>query len=105
MNKQKRYSTVSGGVFLIGLGVLAYSGWWWPGIMFIMGLAASAELILRGKYLQALLALGFFTAVPLLVAVSIPWRIVGPLTLIALGAAAIIRSISQQSVENIPPTK
>lgn len=31
---------VSGGVFLIGLAVLAITGWWWPGILVLIGITA-----------------------------------------------------------------
>lgn len=105
MDKRNHLSTVSGGVFLIGLGVLAFTGWWWPGIMLIIGLAGSVGFILQGKYRHALFTFGFFAAVPLLAAANIPWHIVGPFVLIALGAAAIIRSISQRQTKDVPSTK
>jgi len=98
MNKHNRTPSISGGVFLIGLGILVYTGWWWPGILLVIGLASSAELILRGKYLAALISFGFFAAIPLLVNADIPWRIIGPFILITMGAAAIFRST--QSTEN-----
>jgi hypothetical protein len=98
MNRRNRTPGVSGGVFLIGLGILVYTGWWWPGILLVIGLASSAELILRGKYVAALISFGFFAAIPLLVSADIPWRIMGPFILIAMGAAAIFRST--QSTEN-----
>jgi len=31
--KQRMAGGISGGIFLIGLGVLLATGWWWPGIM------------------------------------------------------------------------
>ena len=45
----------SGGVFLIGLAVLAVFNWWWPGIMFLLGLttlvgSASARQPRAGLY-------------------------------------------------------
>ena len=98
MNRRNRTPSVSGGVFLIGLGILIYTGWWWPGILLVTGLASSAELILRGKYVAALISFGFFAAIPLLAGADIPWRIMGPFILIAMGAAAIFRST--QSTEN-----
>ena len=51
MDKEKkaRASGISGGILLIGLGILLFSGWWWPGIMFAIGLSAGAELVFRGK--------------------------------------------------------
>ncbi len=100
MNRRNRTPSVSGGVFLIGLGILVYIGWWWPGILLIIGLASSAELILRGKYISAMVTFGFFAAIPLLVSANIPWHIVGPFILIAMGAAAIFRSATQPSENN-----
>lgn len=100
MTKRKHTPGVSGGVFLIGLGVLVYTGWWWPGILLIVGLASSAELILRGKYLSALITFGFFSAIPLFLSAHIPWSIFGPFILIAIGAAVIVRSFTLQKVDN-----
>lgn len=95
MKTPRTKNSISGGVFLIGLGLLVYTGWWWPGILLVIGLASSAELILRGKYVAALITFGFFASIPLLVSADIPWRIVGPFTLIAMGVAAIYRNVTQ----------
>ena len=65
MHYKVRNSSISSGIFLIGLGVLAYSGWWWPGILLVVGLSSSAALIMRGKYVPALLTFGFFAVIPL----------------------------------------
>lgn len=105
MNRRNRTPSVSGGVFLIGLGILFYTGWWWPGILLVIGLASSAELILRGKYLAALTTFGFFAAIPLFVSTNIPWQIMGPFILIAMGASAIFRSISQPTEKNNSPAE
>jgi hypothetical protein len=105
MNSQKHMPTVSGGVFLIGLGILVYTGWWWPAILLVIGLASSAELILRGKYVSALVTFGFFAAIPLLVSADIPWHIMGPFILIAMGAAAIFRSVTQSDRNDKKPVE
>lgn len=100
MDNRNRNSSISGGIFLIGLGILAYSGWWWPGILLVIGLASSAELILRGKYILALLTFAFFASIPLLVAANIPWAIIGPFALIAMGVAVIVRNLTGHQSEN-----
>jgi hypothetical protein len=105
MNKRNRTPSISGGVFLIGLGILVYTGWRWPGILLVIGLASSAELILRGKYVAALVSFGFFAAIPLLVSADIPWRIIGPFILIAMGATAVFRSIGQPTENNNKPVE
>lgn len=62
--KRRRASTVSGGIFLICLGVLLFTGWWWPGIMFAIGLSGGAELVFRGKTLRGIGTLVFFLCHP-----------------------------------------
>ena len=56
---------ISGGIFLISLGVLLYTGWWWPGIMIALGLSSGASLIFRGRIWQGILSLAFFCAIPI----------------------------------------
>ena len=53
-DRKKRGSAISGGIFLISLGVLIITDWWWPGIMFALGLSGGAELIFRGKIWRGL---------------------------------------------------
>ena len=45
----KRGNEVFGGVFLIGLAVLFLFGWWWPGILFVLGVALVARTTAEGK--------------------------------------------------------
>ena len=39
----ERNEQLSGGVFLIGLAMLFMTGYWWPGILFVIGAAALAK--------------------------------------------------------------
>lgn len=92
---RKRASAVSGGIFLIGLGVLVFTNWWWPGIMFVIGLSSGGELIFRGKIWRGIGTIAFFSAIPFIVWVvqetEIPWSIVGPLVLISLGVITLVK--------------
>jgi hypothetical protein len=38
-----------GGLWLIGIPVLAATGWWWPGIMVLVGLSAILGAIRRNN--------------------------------------------------------
>lgn len=40
---------LSGGVFFIGLALLFLTGWWWPGIMFVIGATALAQAMAEGR--------------------------------------------------------
>lgn len=94
--KQQKAKSISGGIFLISLGILVFTGWWWPGIMFAIGLSGGAELVFRGKTFQGIGTLAFFCAIPFVVWViqdtEIPWSMVGPMVLIGLGVIALVKA-------------
>ena len=96
MDRKRAASAVSGGIFVICLGILLYTGWWWPGIMVAIGLSGGAELIFRGKILQGIGTLVFFCAIPFFISVvqrvEIPWTAVGALFLIGMGAITIVKA-------------
>ena len=95
MNRRKQASGISGGIFLIGLGILMITGWWWPGIMVVIGLSGGAEQIFRGRTNSGIWTLVFFLGIALVFTLiqntDISWGIIGPFVLIALGAIALVR--------------
>ena len=95
-DKKRKASAISGGIFLISLGVLLATGWWWPGIMIAIGLSGGAELIFRGKTARGIGTLVFFCAIPIVVAIiqatQIPWTAVVALVLIGIGAIVLVKA-------------
>ena len=95
--RKRMASGISGGIFLISLGVLLYTGWWWPGIMFAIGLSAGAELVFRGQTLRGIGTLAFFCAIPIGIWIiqetEIPWTLVGPLVLIGIGVIVLVKAL------------
>lgn len=77
---------------MIGIGILALTGWWWPGIMVVLGIAIGSGLVFRGRYLQGLVVAAIFFAIPLLTATEIPWGIFGPMVLIGVGAVVLVKA-------------
>ena len=65
--KQRMAGAISGGIFLISLGILLATGWWWPGIMVALGLSSGAALIFRGKTWQGIFSLAFFCGIAVVV--------------------------------------
>jgi len=94
--KQRKASAISFGIFLIGLGALLFTGWWWPGIMVVLGLASGAELIFRGQTARGIGALAFFWGIAFIViiirVVNVPWGVVGPLILIGIGVIVLVKA-------------
>ena len=95
MDKRKQASSISGGIFLIGLGVLFLTDWWWPGIMLVIGLSGGAELIFRGQIAKGLGTIAFFCGIPIVIAIvqstHISWAFIGPFILIALGVIMLVK--------------
>lgn len=96
MDKRRTASAISGGIFLISLGILIYTGWWWPGIMIAIGLSSGAELVFRGRIVRGILSLAFFCAIPIVVWIiqkaEISWALVGSLILIGLGVITLVKA-------------
>ena len=96
MDKKKRASSISGGIFLIGLGVLLLTNWWWPGILLVIGLSIGAEQIFRGNTTRGIGTIAFFSAIPIVIALvqstDISWAVVGPFILIVLGVITLVKA-------------
>lgn len=92
-------SGVAGGLILIGVGVLLVTGWWWPGIMVVIGVAMAAERLVSGRVRDALVVLGIFLAIPvgisLMNSIDIPWVWVMALVLIGFGVSGVVRALSR----------
>jgi hypothetical protein len=95
-DKKRKASAISGGIFLISLGFLIVTGWWWPGIMIAIGLSSCAELVFRGRIAQGIGSLVFFCAIPIVVAIiqatNIPWGVAGALVLIGIGVITLVKA-------------
>lgn len=93
MNTKRTKSGIAGGIFLIGLGVLTITGSWWPGLMFVIGLALAADRAFRGNYMQALTAFAVCSAIAVVSTTDIAWNIFGPFILISLGAVVLAQGV------------
>jgi hypothetical protein len=91
---------IAGGIILIGIGMLWITNWWWPGIMLVIGCALAAERFINGQLAQAVGVFALFLAIPLGIAIvqdiNIPWNIVVPFVLIALGIVGVFRAIAHR---------
>jgi hypothetical protein len=98
MGRQR--SGVAGGLILIGIGILLVTGWWWPGIMVVLGVALAAERWLSGRTREAVVVLGIFLAIPvgisLMTSINIPWVWVIALVLIGIGASGVVKAMSSR---------
>lgn len=47
---ESRSDQAAGAIFLIGLGLLFITGWWWPGILFVIAASSIARAISSGRH-------------------------------------------------------
>jgi hypothetical protein len=95
---KRRADQVSGGIFLIGLGLMfAKVLPWWPGIMYVAGAAAIAQGFAEGKRGYALMGGVWLIGLGLLFSVGFSW----PLLLILIGASMLFRNLRGQSSDSV----
>lgn len=85
-NVKQRSNEISTGVFLIGLAILFITGYWWPGIMFVIGIASIAQALGEGKTWYA--AQGGLWAIGIGLVFAVGFSL--PLLLIIIGVSMIL---------------
>jgi hypothetical protein len=93
---ENKKSPIFAGIMLIGLGILVFTGWWWPGIMLVIGTALGVDKFLQGQIKQAIGLFLLFLAIPTAVFIVdngiISPTIFVPVLLIGIGIIVIGRS-------------
>ncbi len=89
------------GISLLGFGILYYTGYWWPGIFYVLGISSGVTGILDKQPLKQFTGTAFFLISALLVTFNVHlgflnsdafWAGV----LMVLGAFVILRSFFQK---------
>ena len=93
--RQRMAGAISGGIFMISLGVLLFTGWWWPGIMVALGLSSGAALIFRGRIWQGIVSLLFFIGIAIAVelgrSTNLSGVVIGAFILIGIGVIILVK--------------
>lgn len=83
---EERVDQVAGGVFLIGLAALFMTGYWWPGIMFVIGASSLARGLAEGRAWYSVQGALWTIGIGLLFAVGFSL----PLLLILIGISMLL---------------
>lgn len=92
MGKQNS-DTISGGVFLIGLGVLFLFDWFWPGILLLMGVVSLVNQWSKGRFASGLASLLVLGGLTIAFSFNFDWAIVFPVALIGLGVIGVVNAL------------
>jgi hypothetical protein len=104
MDKERASSGITSGLLLIGLGVIWFADWWWPGIMVVLGIAIGSGLVFRGRYVPAIVMMAIFFGIPILTEAQIPWDLFAPMVLIGVGVIVIVKAFYlTESPPSTPP--
>jgi hypothetical protein len=106
MDKERVSSGITGGLFLIGLGVIWLADWWWPGIMVVLGIAVGSGLVFRGRYIPAIVVMAIFFGIPILTEAQTPWDLFAPMVLIGVGVIIVAKAFYlKESPSSTPITR
>ncbi len=81
-----RVDQIAGGVFLIGLAILFMTGYWWPGIMFVLGASSLARGMAEGQEWYSVQGALWLIGIGLVFAVGFSL----PLLLIIIGLSMLL---------------
>ena len=85
------------GIFLISLGVLLVTGWWWPGIMVALGLSSGASLIFRGRIWAGIGSLAFFCGIAVIVEIvrrtDVDGLVIAAMIIIGIGVIILFKAL------------
>jgi len=95
MNKEKAAGGITAGLILIGIGVLALTDRWWPGIMVVIGVAVIAGMLYRRQFLSTLPIALIFFGIPAVIELGLSWEIYIPLLLIGLGILSLVDNLAR----------
>ena len=94
--KQRIAGAISFAIFLVSLGVLLVTDWWWPGIMVAIGLSSGAALIFRGKTMRGIGSLVFFCGIAIIVELvrktDIDGVVIAAMILVGIGVIVLVKA-------------
>lgn len=88
---KKKADAISNGVFLISIGILAFSDQWWPGILLALWATLGLREYLTGRYYDLALTTLFLWGLFLLTLLQLNWSVIVPVLLILGGIHLIFR--------------
>lgn len=95
MDREKTAGGITAGLMLIGIGVLAFTDGWWPGIMVVIGIAIIGGMLYRREFLSTLPIGLIFFGIPVVVELGLSWMNYVPWMLIGLGLLSLVDTLAR----------
>ena len=102
---KRKADTISNGVFLILLGCLFYTGQWWPGILFALGLTFAIRQYLTGRRLNFFITIVLVGVLGVMTLAGQAFSLLFPILFIGAGLFLIAKeSLSLRGFDRTPPS-
>lgn len=88
---QSKANALSNGAFLIGLGVLIFTGAWWPGFLLVLWVSLIVRQLFTGRHYDALLSTVILIGLFLVAYIKINWSVLIPVLFVIGGIYLIFR--------------
>jgi len=87
----QRASSIASGIFLISLGILFYTNYWWPGILLALAVTIAVKDFLRGRPYDLALSVIIFGGLFIFFYFSPKWSVAVPVLFTIAGIWIIFR--------------
>ncbi|MCB1118460.1 MAG: hypothetical protein KDK65_00710 [Chlamydiia bacterium] len=87
----KKAGAISTGVFLISLGAIVYTGFWWPGILLALAAMLGIRQYLTERYFDMVVTLIILLGVFLTTWLQVTWDVLVPIVFVLGGIYVIYR--------------
>lgn len=88
---RRKVEAISNGVFLICLGILFYTKWWWPGILIAVWATFGTRQVLTGRYQDLLLTSILLLSLFVVAFFNLSWDLLMPVLFVISGGYLIFR--------------
>ena len=89
---EPRTKAVGLAVLLVGIAILSYTNWWWPGIMAVIGISTMVKQLLRKKVYEACLSLVIFGGITFTAIYGIGDKYIVPVILMVAAIYILFRA-------------
>lgn len=89
---ESRSDQAAGAVFLIGFGLLFITGWWWPGMLFVIAASTIARAMTSGQDWKSATGALWLIGIGLIFMFNLSWGFVWILVGLGMFAAYMMRN-------------
>lgn len=88
---KKKADAISNGIFLIAIGILVFTSYWWPGILIAIWATLATRQYLTGRLYDLILTTILLLGLSVVIILNLNWSVLVPVLLVLGGIHIIFR--------------